>query len=80
MANQHQVILFSTPSCPWCSRLKNYLQSQQINYKDVDISRDSLAATEMVRKSGQQGVPQLWIGGRVIVGFDQAKINQYLGL
>jgi len=76
--NQHKVIVFSTPSCPWCSRVKQYLQSKKIIFKDVDVSRDQVAAGEMVRKSGQQGVPQLWIDGKVVIGFDQNKINQYL--
>ena len=77
---QHRVIVFSTPSCPWCSRVKQYLRSQKVNFKDVDISRGQAAAAEMMRKSGQQGVPQLWIDGKVVVGFDQIKINQYLGI
>ena len=81
MANQqHKVIVFSTPSCPWCTRVKEYLRGRQIAFKDVDVARDQAAAAEMVRKSGQQGVPQLWIDGRVVVGFDQARINQYLGI
>ena len=74
----HKVIVFSTPSCPWCARVKQYLHSRQIPFKDVDVSKDQVAAMEMVKKSGQQGVPQLWIDGRVIVGFDQTKIDYYL--
>jgi len=77
---QHSVIVFSTPSCPWCARTKQYLKSLKIPFKDVDVSRDQVAAAEMIRKSGQQGVPQLWIDGRVVVGFDQIKINRYLGI
>ncbi len=77
---QHRVIVFTTPSCPWCLRVKQYLQSQKINFKEVNVARDQVAAAEMVRKSGQQGVPQLWIDGRVVVGFDRQKIDVYLGL
>ena len=80
MANEHKVIVFSTSSCPWCTRAKEYLRSRGILYRDVDVARDQAAAAEMVRKSGQQGVPQLWIDGRVVVGFDQTRINQYLGI
>ncbi len=80
MTKNHTVIVFSTPSCPWCVRVKEYLRGKNIVFKDVDVSRDQTAAMEMVRKSGQQGVPQLWIDGRVVVGFDQNKINQYLEL
>lgn len=76
----HKVIVFSTPSCPWCVRVKQYLQSKRIAFKDVNVAQDTAAAREMVRRSGQQGVPQLWIDGRVVVGFDKAKIDTYLGL
>ena len=76
----HKVIVFSTPSCPWCSRVKQYLRSKNIVFKDVNVAVDQVAAQEMVRRSGQQGVPQLWIDNKVVVGFDQNKINQYLSL
>ncbi len=78
--SQHKVIVFSTPSCPWCARVKQYLQSRRVPFKDINVAQDTVAAQEMVRKSGQQGVPQLWIDGRVVVGFDKAKIDAYLGL
>jgi len=74
------VIVFSTPTCPWCTKVKNYLRENKIAFKNVDVSRDVTAQKEMVRKSGQMGVPQLWINGRVIVGFDKAKINRLLNI
>ncbi|MBT5420671.1 MAG: NrdH-redoxin, partial [Candidatus Cloacimonetes bacterium] len=49
-----------------------------IRFKDVDVSRDQRAARDMVRKTGQQGVPQMWINNRPIVGFDKAKIDRML--
>jgi len=79
-SKQHKVIIFTTASCPWCMRAKQYLQSQKILYKEVDVNRDKQAANEMVRKSSQQGVPQLWIDGRPVVGFDRQKIDALLGL
>lgn len=75
---QHKVIVFSTPSCPWCARTKQYLQSIRVPFKDIDVSRDQVAGIEMMRKSGQDGVPQLWIDGKVVVGFNKNKIDQYL--
>jgi thioredoxin 1 len=77
---QHQVTVFSTPTCPWCARLKSYLREQKIAFKDIDVSRDSTAAREMVRKSGQMGVPQAWIDGQVVVGFDRKRVDALLGL
>lgn len=78
--NTHRVTVFSTPTCPWCSRLKAYLRKQQIAFKEIDVSRDAHAAQEMVRRSGQMGVPQAWIDGHVVVGFDRRRIDALLGL
>jgi glutaredoxin-like YruB-family protein len=77
---QPRVILFTTPSCSYCRTAKKYLRQQGIRFKDVDVSKDQRAAKDMVRKSGQQGVPVIDIGGKVIVGFDRPKIDKYLGL
>lgn len=76
----HRVTVFSTPTCPWCSRLKAYLRKQQIAFKEIDVSRDAQSAQEMVRRSGQMGVPQAWIDGQVVVGFDRKRIDALLGL
>ncbi|HET9111766.1 MAG TPA: thioredoxin, partial [Ktedonobacterales bacterium] len=77
---KHQVVVFSTPTCPWCARLKSYLRSKNIAFKDVDVSRDASAAREMVGKSGQMGVPQAWIDDQVVVGFDRARVDSLLHL
>ena len=75
---QKRVTVYSTPSCPWCTTLKNYLRRNGIGFSDIDVSRDTRAAEEMVRKSGQQGVPQTDINGSIVIGFDQKKLNQLL--
>lgn len=77
---QPRVIVFSTPTCPHCRHAKRYLKSKGIRFRDVDVSRDARAARDMQRISGQQGVPVIKIGGRVVVGFDRPKIDRLLGL
>ncbi len=79
-ARQHRVIVFSTPTCPWCTRAKNYLRSQNMPFRDVDVSKDPAAARDLVRRTGQMGVPVVEIDGKPIVGFDQAEIDALLGL
>lgn len=76
----HSVTVFSTPTCPWCARLKTYLRENKIAFKEVDVSHDAIAAQEMVRRSGQMGVPQAWIDGQVVVGFDRKRVDALLGL
>ena len=77
---QPKVIVFSTPTCSYCNAAKSYFRQKGVKYRDVDVSRDAAAARDMVRRSGQQGVPVIDIGGNVIVGFDRPQINQLLGL
>ena len=77
---QKSVTVYSTPTCSWCNRLKSYLRENNIKFRDIDVSKDQKAAEDMVKRSGQQGVPQSIIGGQVIVGFDKAKIDKLLGL
>lgn len=77
---QPSVTVYSTPSCSWCTRLKNYLKENSVKFRDVDVSKDQKAAEAMVKRSGQQGVPQSIIAGQVIVGFDKPKIDKLLGL
>ncbi len=75
-----QVTVYSTTACPYCIRVKQFLRDNKITYKDIDVSSDQQAADEMVKKSGQMGVPVLDIDGEVIVGFDREKITRALGL
>jgi glutaredoxin 3 len=72
------VKVYSTPTCPWCTVTKNYLKSKNIQFDDLDVSRNKEAATEMIRKSGQRGVPVLDINGNIIIGFDQDGIDRSL--
>lgn len=80
LPKQKRVTVYSTPSCSWCTTLKNYLKANNIHYTDIDVSRNQQAAEDMVRRSGQQGVPQMDIEGRIVVGFDKNKINSLLGI
>lgn len=75
---QKTVIVYSTPTCSWCARLKSYLKKNNIKYRDIDVSRDQKAAEQMVKRSGQQGVPQSLIGGQLIIGFDKKRIDELL--
>jgi len=76
----HRVLVFTTPTCPWCTRAKSYLRERSVAFREVDVSRDPVAARDLVRRTGQMGVPVIEIDGRPIVGFDRTRIDQLLGL
>jgi glutaredoxin-like YruB-family protein len=72
------ITLYSTPSCTYCRKAKDYFRENRIRFQEYDVSRDRRRADEMVRKSGQMGVPVIDINGRVIVGFNQPEIERAL--
>lgn len=74
------IIVYSTPSCPWCVRTKQFLKENNIKFSDLDVSSNQQAAEEMIKKSGQMGVPVLDIEGQIIIGFDKEKIKTLLEL
>ncbi|AEF18313.1 glutaredoxin-like protein, YruB-family [Thermoanaerobacterium xylanolyticum LX-11] len=76
----HRVIVYTSPSCPWCSATKSYLRQNNIPFREVDVTKNPGAAEELVRRSGQRGVPQTDIDGTIVVGFDKARLNTLLGI
>ncbi|MBN1679928.1 MAG: NrdH-redoxin [Anaerolineae bacterium] len=75
-----RVIMFTTPTCSHCRTAKRYLRERGVRVRDVDVSNDPAAARDMVRRSGQQGVPVIDIGGKIIVGFNRSEIDRLLDL
>jgi len=75
-----KVIVYSTPTCPWCTRAKQYLKQAVVDFEEKDVSVDVKAAKEMVELTKQMGVPVIVIDGNPVVGFDKRRIDQLLGL
>ncbi len=80
MAKENKVIVYSTQTCPWCHVVKNFLKEHDIAFQDVDVGKDRKAAQEMIDKSGQMGVPVVDINGSIVIGFNEAKIRELLGI
>lgn len=75
-----KVQVYSTQSCPYCHMAKAYLRSKNVEFEEVDVSRDEKAGEYMMMQTGNMGVPQINIGGQWILGFDKNKIDVILGL
>ncbi|PLX28488.1 NrdH-redoxin [Candidatus Parcubacteria bacterium] len=75
-----KAVVYSTPSCPYCNQAKDYFKENNVEFEDFNVAEDQAKAQEMVKKSGQMGVPVIDLEGTIIVGFDKAKINEVLGL
>jgi glutaredoxin-like YruB-family protein len=77
---KHSVIVFTTPACSWCKRVKQYLKDHNISFKDIDVSQNKQAAKDIMRRTGQTGVPVVLIDNRPIVGFNKPMINRLLSI
>lgn len=74
------ILVYSTPTCPYCIRVKQFLKDNSIVFTDYNVAADPEKGEEMVAKSGQMGVPVLDIGGELIIGFDKDRIKKALGI
>jgi len=72
------VIVYSTPTCPWCKVAKDYLSYKEVKFKEINVAEDYEGAMEMIKKSGQRGVPVIDIDGNIVVGFNKAEIDRIL--
>ncbi len=73
-----KVKIYSSPTCPYCQMAKSFFKSQKIDFEDVDVTKDQQKVEEMVKLSGQMGVPVIVIGDQIIVGFDPEEIKKAL--
>jgi len=75
-----KVKVYSTPSCPYCFTLKEFLKEHNIKFEDIDVSQNKAELDEMIEKSGQMGVPVVNIDGQIVIGFDREKIVKLLDI
>lgn len=73
-----EVTVYSTSWCGFCHQAKKYFDSIGVKYNDINVEEDHKAAEEMVKKSGQMGVPVITIGDSTIVGYNRPKIDEAL--
>lgn len=77
-SKKHNVTVYSTSTCPWCHKAKEFLNAKGIKFEDINVGTNQKAANEMVEKSGQMGVPVIDIDGKIIVGFDKEELEKAL--
>ena len=70
--------VYSTQNCPYCKLTKEFLKENNIKYKEIDVSADEKKAQEMIKKTGQMGVPVTEINGKIIIGFDKEALKKAL--
>lgn len=80
MTQQKKIKIYSTPSCVYCKMAKEFFNQNNIQFENVDVSANHEAAEEMIKKSGQMGVPVIEIDGQMVIGFDKERIVELLDL
>ncbi len=75
-----KVTIYSTPTCVYCQMAKDFLKEHNIEFEDFNVAEDEKAREEMVERSGQMGVPVIFIDDEMMIGFDEAKIRELLNL
>ena len=75
-----KVVIYSTPTCGYCKLAKSYFQEHKVEYEEKDVSIDMTAREDMMKKTGQLGVPVIDIDGTIVIGFNKAKLAELLGL
>lgn len=73
-----KVKIYTTPTCPWCKKTKEFLKSNKISYTELDVTSNEKVRNAMIKKSGQMGVPVIEIGSKIIVGFNPDAIRKAL--
>ncbi|MBI2668180.1 glutathione S-transferase N-terminal domain-containing protein [Candidatus Woesearchaeota archaeon] len=73
-----KIKIFTTKTCPWCAKVKEFFKSNNVKYTEVDVGSNQKAADEMIQKSGQMGVPVIDIDGQIIIGFDKIALEKAL--
>ena len=75
-----EVKVYSTPTCPWCRKVKQFLDANGIVYQDFNVAQDHAARDDMVKKSSQIAVPTIIIDGEIVVGFNEPALKEKLGI
>lgn len=75
-----RVKIYTTPSCVYCKMSKEFFQKNSVEYEEKNVATDAAARDEMIQRSGQMGVPVIEIDGKIIIGFDQPRLKEALGI
>ncbi len=68
--------IYTTPSCPWCHKTKRFLKQKKWKFTEVDVASNEKGRKEMIKRSGQMGVPVLDINGKIVIGYDPEAITE----
>ena len=77
-AKQPTVKIYTTPTCTWCMKAKEFFKEHNVKFEEINVREDMKAREQMIKKSGQMGVPVIEIGDTIIVGYDEDALKEAL--
>lgn len=80
MADAPQVVVYSTPTCTFCKQVKEFFTENNVVFEEYNVAEDQEKRREMIEKSGQMGVPVVFVGDEMVIGFDEGKLRELLSL
>ena len=72
------VTIYSTSTCHFCHAAKEFFKEHNIAFTDHNVSEDSAKRDEMIQKSGQMGVPVIFVDNEMVTGFDEPRLRELL--
>ena len=73
-----EIKVYTTPACPWCNKVKDYLKEKGVQFREIDVASDMNEAVQLVERTGRRTVPVIEIGDQIIVGFNREKLEELL--
>jgi glutaredoxin 3 len=74
------VTIYTTPTCHFCHEAKEFFAANGVKFTEYNVATDLEKRKEMISKSGQMGVPVIYVGNELVVGFDEQRLRELLGL
>ena len=75
-----EVTIYTTPTCGYCKMAKDFFTANNVTYTEYNVGTDLEKRKEMIEKSGQMGVPVIFVGDDMTIGFDKSKLSSLLGI
>ena len=75
-----QVTIYSTPTCHFCHAAKDFFTANKVKFTDYNVATDLEKRKEMIQKSGQMGVPVIYVGDQLVVGFDEGRLRELIAV
>lgn len=75
-----KITIYTTPTCMYCRAAKEFFKENNVAYEEFDVATNAEKREEMIKKSGQMGVPVIYVGDEMVVGFNKEKLSQLLGI